>query len=66
MNEDDELIHKGVFKSAIIQKIINKMWFATRNDEGVVHHSFFKPIRIQTHALVLSVVRLVFQVGHSF
>ena len=32
------------------------MWFANRNDEGVIHKDYFNPILIRTIALVLAAV----------
>jgi len=46
----------GFLKAPIIQKIINTMWFANKNDEGVKHHVLFKPFPLPALALVLTAV----------
>jgi len=35
---------------------VNVMWFADRNDEGVVHHKYFSPFPVEAIALVLTPV----------
>ncbi|KAI0286189.1 hypothetical protein BC826DRAFT_874380, partial [Russula brevipes] len=47
---------KGLYQNIIIQKAINAVWFARRNDEGVVFSKFFHPISLPTIALVLTAV----------
>jgi hypothetical protein len=47
---------RGLYQSKIIQQIINAMWFRNRRDEGVQYEDFFRPIKPETIALVLTVV----------
>lgn len=47
---------RGFLKAPIIQKIINTMWFANKNDEGVKHHALFKPFPLPALALVLTAI----------
>jgi hypothetical protein len=35
------------------------MWFANRNDEGVVYHKYFNPIPVEVVVLVLTAVSYV-------
>ncbi|KAF8954048.1 hypothetical protein BDZ97DRAFT_1766789 [Flammula alnicola] len=46
----------GLYKNPLIQKIINAMWFHNRQDEGVIFDGYFRPIRPETIALVLTVI----------
>ncbi|KIM66112.1 hypothetical protein SCLCIDRAFT_71152, partial [Scleroderma citrinum Foug A] len=48
--------HHGFLKAPIIQKVINTMWFTNENDEGIKHHSWFKPFLLPALALVLTVI----------
>jgi len=50
---------RGFLKALIIQKIINTMWFANKNDEGIKQHSSFKPFPLPALALVLTAVSVV-------
>jgi len=43
---------KGLYRNKNIQKIVNAMWFAKKQDEGVVYYEYFKPFRVVTLALV--------------
>ncbi|KIM66673.1 hypothetical protein SCLCIDRAFT_109875, partial [Scleroderma citrinum Foug A] len=45
---------RGFLKAPIIQKVINTMWFANKNDEGIKQHSWFKPFPLSALALVLT------------
>lgn len=36
------------------------MWFRNRQDEGVVYDSYFQPIKVETVALILTVVSVFF------
>ena len=54
----------GFLKAPIIQKIINIMWFANKNDEGIKHHTWFKPFPLPTLMLVLSAVSIILDVCH--
>ncbi|KIM65439.1 hypothetical protein SCLCIDRAFT_112751, partial [Scleroderma citrinum Foug A] len=47
---------RSFLKVPIIQKIINTMWFANKNDEGIKHHKWFKPFPLPALALVLSAI----------
>jgi len=49
----------GFLKVPIIQKVINTMWFANKNDEGIKHHAHFKPFPLPALALVLTAVSVV-------
>ncbi|KIM59739.1 hypothetical protein SCLCIDRAFT_27134 [Scleroderma citrinum Foug A] len=46
----------GFLKVPIIQKIINTMWFANKNNEGIKHHTHFKPFPLPALALVLTAI----------
>ncbi|KIM68371.1 hypothetical protein SCLCIDRAFT_20295 [Scleroderma citrinum Foug A] len=48
--------HHGFLKAPIIQKIINMMWFANKNDEGIKYHAWFKPFPLPALTLVLTVI----------
>jgi len=50
----------GFLKAPIIQKIVNTMWFANKNDEGIKYQTWFKPFPVPTLALILTVVRVMF------
>ncbi|KIM61731.1 hypothetical protein SCLCIDRAFT_25682 [Scleroderma citrinum Foug A] len=47
---------RGFLKAPIIQKVINMMWFANKNDEGIKHHTHFKPFPLPALALVLTAI----------
>ncbi|KIM66098.1 hypothetical protein SCLCIDRAFT_111670, partial [Scleroderma citrinum Foug A] len=47
---------RGFLKAPIIQKIINTMCFANKNDEGIKHYMWFKPFPLPALALVLSAI----------
>jgi len=49
----------GFLKVPIIQKVINAMWFANKNDKGIKHHAHFKPFPLPALALVLTAVSVV-------
>ncbi|KAJ7877811.1 hypothetical protein B0H13DRAFT_2346888 [Mycena leptocephala] len=46
---------KGIYRSPVIQKAVNSMWFANRRDEGPSYPEFFNPFRKAGLALVLTV-----------
>ena len=48
--------HRGFLKVPIIQKIINMMWFANKNDKNIKHLAHFKPFPLPALALVLTAV----------
>ncbi|RDB14714.1 hypothetical protein Hypma_016210 [Hypsizygus marmoreus] len=50
------LDRKGLYQNPIIQKAVNTMWFANKNDEGIKYSDLFKPLPVQTIALVLMVI----------
>ena len=50
---------RGFLKVPIIQKIINTMWFANKNDEGIKHLVCFKPFPLPALALVLTAVSVI-------
>jgi hypothetical protein len=45
---------KGLFCNKNIQKVVNAMWFANKQDDGVISPEYFKPMRDVTVALVLT------------
>jgi len=49
----------GFLKAPIIQKVINTMWFANKNDEGIQHHARFKPFPLPALSLVLTGVSVI-------
>ena len=51
-----EANRKGLFHNKNIQKVINAMWFANKNDDGITYPEYFKPMPDVTIALVLTVV----------
>ncbi|KAG6904927.1 hypothetical protein DXG01_006171, partial [Tephrocybe rancida] len=51
-----EDIRKGIYKHAIIQMAINKMWFKNKRDEGVVYTDMFYPMPIPAIALILTAI----------
>ncbi|KAL6300199.1 hypothetical protein BKA93DRAFT_716378, partial [Sparassis latifolia] len=53
---EDSAMKKGLYKSEIIQMVINDMWFANKHDEGVRYHGYFNPMPVVTIALVLTAV----------
>jgi len=54
----------GFLKVPIMQKIINMMWFANKNDEGIKYQMWFKPFPLPALALILTVVGVVFYGRH--
>ncbi|KAG1865455.1 hypothetical protein DFJ58DRAFT_864495 [Suillus subalutaceus] len=34
----------GIYKTKLLQEGINIMWFANRNDEGIIYYKYFNPI----------------------
>ncbi|KAG2352339.1 hypothetical protein BDR07DRAFT_1314092, partial [Suillus spraguei] len=46
----------GIYKTGLIQSTVNDMWFANRNDEGVIHSKYFDPFPVETLALVLTAI----------
>ncbi|KAG1860871.1 hypothetical protein F4604DRAFT_1494679, partial [Suillus subluteus] len=46
----------GIYKTELIQKAINDMWFANRMDEGILYAKYFDPLPVKMIALVLVVV----------
>ena len=55
-----EADRKDIFCNKNIQKVVNAMWFAKKQDEGVVYYKYFKPLPDVTFALVLTAVRPFF------
>ncbi|KIJ36814.1 hypothetical protein M422DRAFT_50817 [Sphaerobolus stellatus SS14] len=61
LKTDNRIISKdfkqrlGIYRTPILQEIINEMWFADAQDEGVILSESFKPVPLQTIALVLTV-----------
>ncbi|KAH7918565.1 hypothetical protein BV22DRAFT_1024399 [Leucogyrophana mollusca] len=53
---DREDERKGLFKTALIQKGADVMWFTNKNDEGVVYHHHFKPFPVSALALLLTAI----------
>ncbi|KAG0696692.1 hypothetical protein DFH29DRAFT_1082778 [Suillus ampliporus] len=46
----------GIYKTELLQDGINVMWFANRNDEGIVYNQFFNPMPIKLIALMLTTI----------
>lgn len=53
---DDPKQNVGLFKSRLIQKVFNVVWFRNEADEGIVFSEYFNPVTKATLALVLTVV----------
>jgi hypothetical protein len=51
----------GYYLAPVIGEIINEVWFADRDDEGIVYEAYFNPIDNITIALVATVVSLTLQ-----
>ena len=51
-----EADRKGLFRNKNIQKVVNAMWFAKKQDEGVIYYKYFKPLPDITFTLVLTAV----------
>ncbi|KAG1886001.1 hypothetical protein F4604DRAFT_1523390, partial [Suillus subluteus] len=49
-------LKSGIYKTELIQKAINDMWFANRSDEGILYAKYFDPLPVKMMALVLTVV----------
>ncbi|KAG1811780.1 uncharacterized protein BJ212DRAFT_1301810 [Suillus subaureus] len=47
---------RGIYKTNLIQSVINHMWFANRSNEGIVYAKYFDPLPVQTMALVLTAI----------
>ena len=39
-----ETDRKGLFRNKNIQKVVNAMWFANKQDDGVSYPEYFKPM----------------------
>ena len=50
---------RGFLKAPIIQKIINTMWFTSKNDEDIKQHTLFKPFPLPALVLVLTAVSVI-------
>ncbi|KAG2152584.1 uncharacterized protein EDB93DRAFT_1137405, partial [Suillus bovinus] len=50
----DWTLKTGIYKTELLQEGINIMWFANRNDEGIIYHKYFNPIPPEVIALVLT------------
>lgn len=50
---------RGIYKTELLQSAVNTMWFARRNDEGVIYDKLFDPLPLELLALVLAVVSSV-------
>ncbi|KAG2357411.1 hypothetical protein BDR07DRAFT_1338846 [Suillus spraguei] len=44
----------GIYKTELIQKAINDMWFANHSDEGILYAKYFDPLPLEMIALVLT------------
>jgi hypothetical protein len=53
-----EAERKGLFHNKNIQKVINAMWFAYKQDDGVIYPEYFKLMPDVTVTLVLTGVRM--------
>ncbi|KAG1779235.1 hypothetical protein EV702DRAFT_966204 [Suillus placidus] len=51
----------GIYKTELIQAAVNDMWFANRNDEGVIHGRYFEPLPVEIIALILTAVSVLGQ-----
>ncbi|KAG1805026.1 uncharacterized protein HD556DRAFT_1210259, partial [Suillus plorans] len=49
-------LKSSIYKTELIQKAINDMWFANRSDEGILYAKYFDPLPVKVMALVLTVV----------
>ncbi|KAG1873946.1 hypothetical protein F4604DRAFT_1582389, partial [Suillus subluteus] len=49
-------LKSGIYKTELIQKAINDMWFANRSDEGILYAKYFNPLPVKMMALVLTVM----------
>ncbi|KAJ8592844.1 hypothetical protein M405DRAFT_722677, partial [Rhizopogon salebrosus TDB-379] len=47
---------RGIYKTELLQMGANDMWFANRNDEGIIYHQYFNPFPVKTMALMLAAV----------
>ncbi|KAI0948855.1 hypothetical protein AcV7_009486 [Taiwanofungus camphoratus] len=52
----DNIKRTGLYKTEILAMAISAMWFANRQDEGVIYHEFFNPMPTETLALVLTAI----------
>ncbi|KIJ92746.1 hypothetical protein K443DRAFT_13365 [Laccaria amethystina LaAM-08-1] len=48
-------IHKGIYQHPIIQRLINKMWFKNRHNEGIEYEESFNPLPVPAIALMLTI-----------
>ncbi|KAG1784954.1 uncharacterized protein HD556DRAFT_1250576, partial [Suillus plorans] len=46
----------GIYKTGLIQSAVNDMWFANRNDEGVIYSKYFDPLPVKLLALILTAI----------
>jgi hypothetical protein len=53
---DENGKRRGIYNHLIIQKVVNKMWFKNKRDEGIVYPDYFNPIPIPAIALILTAV----------
>ena len=56
-DSEGTLKRKGIYSHPIIQKVVNKMWFKNKRDEGIMFPNFFNPISVPSIALILTAVR---------
>lgn len=61
-----EADRKGLYRNKNIQKVVNAMWFAKKQDEGVIYYEYFKPLSDVTFSLVLTAVRPFFPCFQSY
>ncbi|KAG2369329.1 hypothetical protein BDR07DRAFT_1476947 [Suillus spraguei] len=45
-----------IYRTGLIQAAVNDMWFANRNDEGVIHSKYFDPLPLEILALILTLI----------
>lgn len=53
---DDSTQNEGLFRSRLIQKVFNDVWFNNATDEGIVFDEYFNPATKSNFSLVLTSV----------
>ncbi|KAG2157732.1 uncharacterized protein EDB93DRAFT_1078390 [Suillus bovinus] len=46
----------GIYKTKLIQLVVNDMWFANQTNESIVYAKYLDPLPIQTITLILTAV----------
>ncbi|KAG1904175.1 uncharacterized protein F5891DRAFT_914700, partial [Suillus fuscotomentosus] len=47
----------GIYKTGLIQSAVNDMWFANRNDEGMIYNKFFNLLPVELLTLILTAIK---------